>query len=855
MPVLNGDASHSTAEPSLYLTPSKRKHASTTTQGSESSDPTGDTDGITADSLILSLKDILDAALQYDSELKLLQYPLPMKSNLEPDNKRAKLSEPDARASIESKVNAGEYKSLQEFTDDVERAATLIVSEAEQPRGRPEHLKTLNTNELSNHVNLVKGQLNDLLLRSRRLQSLLVIPAPTQDQEDLSQSNPLSLPAQKDHAILTITTGNPPRTYFSSFQRTETGNILFLTGRNISDRHMLPPLDAIALPGDIRISKVIPHNATRLQNESGTTRTFGEVFQPPTHLPQLKRPQRSKPLTTDRVVGWLKPVDILAASSTTLSGQKLYNNKPLRPGLWLDYGRNGSHLKSAAGPAVASNDNEKSDALFRSAYSSFAPAHDSGGAVIHETTKHLAYWDKRGRDRFNQLFPDWNMDETEPVRQLFEKTALEPEPLNDADLRLAIESYDTDVNMEDLEKSQKANTENPTDKEIEHILEEISELLRTLHSYRHLRNLYPPPGQISKSDSSVLNQLSDTPSEEEKATYGILKQSLASMISLLPPFAVAKLDGDQLANLNINMSIKQDGLDYAGTMEEDEWTIRQKQASRVPQAVSRSPAPSAHSPRVSGYQTSQHPNIAPHQRYQSTRTRNSSTGYQSPQGSVARQQPPATQYQPAHPAHAFTQPSQSSQRYVQPQYTQPTPAPQYTRTGMLQQFQRPSQSSPNAYAGQRGLSPSQTPQQQQYPRPAPQTNYQPRPSATSPHRPANLVQAPQRQPYVNSPSVGTQPRYFQQQNQSSTQYPNFPSNQASPVPTQFSSSSAAMTYSRSATEQAALLERNRTPLLEAQRRISGLNQPSQMVSHQIPPHNSRGNTPNNPPRQQLTPKP
>ncbi|EEP82573.1 predicted protein [Uncinocarpus reesii 1704] len=763
MPVPNGDTSHTGAEPSSYLTPSKRKHDATA--GDESNlTPVGEATPVNSepaeDSVTSSLKDILEVISEYDSELKLLQYPLPSKSKSERENKRAKLSEPDAGSNIESKVTGGAYKSLEEFIDDIETVAALVSTDNPQATDRPEHLKSLNANELSVRASLFKKQLNNLLLRSRRLQPLLVNSEASQSQEESLQS---LVPPHEDRAILTVTFGNPPRTYFSSFQ--QTNGVSSVATPEVTDKERSTPVDESVLPGDIRISKVMPFNATQLQKERGTTRTFGEVFQPPSHLPQLTRPQKFKQQATDNVVRWLQPVDILAASSTTLSGQKLYNNKKLSPGHWLNYGRDSSRGKLSSinnsDDSGAAGSVKEDEAIFRSIYSSFAPGYDSGGAVLQNNVQNLVYWDRRGQNKFNQLFPDWHFDEAEPVRQLFEKTTLEPEPLNDIDLRLAVESFDPNTNIEDLEKIQNGDTETSGDGDVEHILQEISDLLKTLHSYRRLRNLYPTPGQLPNTSSKAFSQLSDTPSEEEKATYDTLKQSLSSMIALLPPYALAKLDGDQLADLNIKTAMNQGCVDYAGTMEEDEWTMRQKQAPRVTQSATRSPAPSTHLPRAPTYQTPQHQNIAPHQRYQpTTRARNASTSY-TPQSYGTRQPTQAIPYQPTHPAPAYAPTPPTSQRFVQPQYQQSPPAstPQYTRSGMLQQFQRPNQNGPNAYTGPRGLSPSQTQQQQQYPRQVPQSNYQPRANAPSAHRPPNYAQTPQRQPsHQNSVAGSSTPK-------------------------------------------------------------------------------------------------
>lgn len=875
-PVTNGDAG---TESSLYLTPSKRKHELTDAHEPERSDSslafaTVDTDP-PVESLNRSLKSILEVTLKYvfffgarlncisrsncplnlnryDSELNFVKYPIPAKSNPEPDNKRTKLAEPEETKTIESKVKREKYKSLHEFTADVEAVAASMTGEDVEPSRRPEYLRDFSSEELSTRVGLLKRKMNSLLLRSVGIQLQPQVKS-SQNQDDPSQSNLLSVPAGDGRPVLTVTVGNPPRIYFSSFQKTRTDTGSLHIPLNTSDEEQPPPLEQSTLPKEIKLSTVMQYNAMYFHRRKGKTRTIGEVFQSPSHLPQLARPKTQQPKSAN-VVEWLQPVDALAASSTTPSGQKLYNNKPLPFGRWQNYGRQKSQGQSM-------NDANTDEALFKSVYTSFAPAYDSSGGVVHKDIKNMAYWNRRGRNQLNRVFPGLNTDEIEPVRQLLGNTVLEPEPLDDASLRVAVESFDPAATMEGLEVKQKHEIEDLAETNADSILEEISSLLKTLHSYRNLRNLYPPPGKLAKGNRETFQKLSDAPSEEELVTYEALKQSLSSMIALLPPYAVSKLDGKQLAELNISTLMTLDEIDYAGTMEEDEWTLRQKQASRPPQGVVRSPAPVAHSPRTPAYQPPQQPNIAPHQRYQTTpRTRNASTTSQAPQAYNARPQPPAMQYpQPPHHPHTYIPtPPQPPQRYVQPPYQPPTPAGQYTRTGMLQQFQRQSQHSPGAYSNQRGPSPSQTPQPQQYPRPPHQPNFQPRPNAASSHRPTNFAQTPQRPLYMNSPAVGAQPRYFQQQAQTPHHFPNFPPNQASPVSTPYANNAAPMAFPRNSAEQAALIERTRTPLMDAQRRASGLAQPSPntpLAGHQVISQTDQGIIHNNPPRPQLTPKP
>ena len=121
------------------------------------------------------------------------------------------------------------------------------------------------------------------------------------------------------------------------------------------------------------------------------------------------------------------------------------------------------------------------------------------------------------------------------------------------------------------------------DKEVDEILEEISELLETLNSYQRIRNLSLNPLPRSGSTSSVADPAK--PSEAEVATYNTLKAQLTLMIAMLPPYAVAKLNSDQLAELNISTKIQVLTDNYKGVMEEDEAAARAKVAELRAQPV------------------------------------------------------------------------------------------------------------------------------------------------------------------------------------------------------------------------------------------------------------------------------
>ena len=712
--------------------------------------------------------------------------------------------------------------------DDVETAGESIIEQHRHSDSLPNgsHGQKASYVEFVDRTQQFKSQLNSLLLR-HPFKDLVFGKPESSDQEIKMEDNGSHNVPRGDKTVLSVWSNvGRGRQLFSSLQKPSSGK-----------EGVAASIDE-ALPDSVMTSKVIPYNPMSIETPKGRSRTLGEVFPPRSSLPMLEPPRKTdSSVRNSSVVDWLSPVDAVAITASELEDPKGYSSSNAPMVHWTNYGyelpnfpvRRETYQGSFQGGKQQSGHSQgrskTESGLFREAYSSFAPSFDSSRSVVPRRTKSQVWWRRSGAKHMERLVSSGSTD-VEVITAQIPEITLDHDGLEDAVNSFApepLEPAKTDEGSEDSE----------ADEDIKPVLQEISELLRVLDSFRQLRQLGPGTSSIQEVDRFSMAEARANPSALELETYETLKASLSAMIATLPPHLVAKLDGDQLAGLNVSKKILLDNVDYPGTMEEDEYSVHQKQAAKVPQMVN---------PRAPN--SSRTPPAVPYQRYPS-RAKPPPTNYQVPQPYGPRS--PAVHYPPnGLPQHSTPlQPAAHHPGYMQqPQYSQPgTPQP-YPTTGasILQQFQRSSHNGNSPHLVQRGISPAQHHPQQYQQRQVPQ-NYQhpqtyrtpvPVPRSASPQKPVAYVQSPQR-PYM-SPSPNPphqqqqqqqQQRFFQQPPQHAPQqapptgphsgsYTNFPSNQASPM-TQYSNAAAALAYSRSAAEQAALMERNRAQLADVPR--------------------------------------
>lgn len=741
-------------------------------------------------------------------------------------------------------MHSHEYQTLRQFVEDVETAEHSIL----QPDGQ----RTPPTGDVADRTKIFKRHLDNLIRRHPFKTAVLEDTSP-QNQASELETNGLGGIAREDKSVLTVF-GNAPRgrQLFSSLPRSD-------RQEHGSDTD-ISTINEAGLPSGVATSSVIPFNTSNFEEPKNRTRTLGEVFAPRASLPSLQPPgKRDLPANDSSVVTWLSPVDSAAVAASSPGDKRYFSSSTVAMDPWINYGyqlpSRRSRRKQRTGSGV---DNEKGNAsqysqkeevaLLPGTYSSFAPSFDSGGSVVSSRGKGQLWWRKSGAKHFRTLLSG---REGEPDAT----TEVPLVTLDEDTLKDTVETFEPEVVEPEISNKEGIDT-NEKEKEMDAILQDISELLQTLDSYRQLRSLQPATSQAHGSERPTDADSGTTPSDAEFEIYKTLKSGLSATIATLPPYALSKLDGEQLAELNISKKILLDGVDYPGTMEEDDYTLHQRQMAKVPQATAPARSSTANVGRT--------PPVAPYQRYPPRTRHSSSSGVQAQQQTYANRTPSAP-YQPHSSPQQPTSLQPSSQRPSypqQPQYPQQSPTPQYTRASMLQQFQRPTQNGNSPNVAQRTLSSVQPQPSPPYPRSS-QPNYQQRaPDSTyrSPvpgartASPQKSGAAPQRQ-YMSPATNHSQPRYFQQQQQPHQQqqgpqpgpYPHFPSNQASTATPPYSNTSSGMAYSRNAAEQAALMEHNKAQPTASQGGSPNIPRPSNSPHSNGQPYPTRAASQENSP--------
>ena len=423
-------------------------------------------------------------------------------------------------------------------------------------------------------------------------------------------------------------------------------------------------------------------------------RTFGEVFRPSRSLKSLEPPRLSRNAVRGSNLDWISNEESAMVESSVPTFKSDNRYIPLPTGHWLQYtsidpsaaltpeskrrqrNRGLSFNENRPEPVEDSGESEnmKTRALFQSAYSSFAPSYDNSAAALTEGTRSQAWWSKIGRKRYEASLA-------------FQYPDLEADGLNDP--------VDQDVDMDDDFEAMVTNFEDevpanpiptkltPEMKDTDDTLQDISDLLQTLSSYQRIRNL-------SKDTADAVK-----PKPGEVDTYEILKSSLSILVSSLPPFAVAKLDGDQLAALNINSTILVENSDHTGTMEHDVYSLERQKAmlaaTHVNPALSAIQRPAVSTPTTArtGSYSAQMPvqhqrnNVAPVNRTppnaQAQRVSSFASANNTPQNYSAARQTPMNMQRPGFPS--------------QLHYPNQT----YSQGANASQFQRPASGTPNGY--------------------------------------------------------------------------------------------------------------------------------------------------------------
>ncbi|CAD6455966.1 85c7898d-6331-4c8d-aadb-0b9b19cd73bd [Sclerotinia trifoliorum] len=679
------------------------------------------------------VQDLIDVLRSHDPSPSILTRPLPEPTpSIEPQAKRQKSDGPTDSPTILSRASANKYLTIDEVLKDIDTAASDIIERLQLSNGanRNQYIPVpAGQSELSAKILAFKKKAHELV---RREKANIGLQAKANSNPVINSSSylvnrnfgsnanaPVTATSEDSKVVLTLYGNAPqPKQLFSSLQIP-----IHIDGESISQ-----PLREAGLPNGITTTKIVPMQPTSLVDDKKRSQTLGELFPTPPNIHPLKPPKLSKSSLPTSIEGWHQPLVADPRSN-------IYSKQPVTTGQWLDYSNTSSlsperkRIRGAtsnedAEAELDSNevDAAKLDALFRSAYSGFAPTKDDSKAITPENVLNKIWWQRVGEKRWGDIvgkaeglsdgYP------SEPSTDSLAFTDAEMEELEQA----VKESPDAsiDPNLMSAELKVEKTTE---EKDVEEILQEISELLETLNSYqrnRHMSNATGRPVGVFEASETTFIGTPAKPGDSEVSTYEILKSQLALMVAMLPPYAVAKLNSDQLAELSISTKIEVPLTDQKGVMEEDEMAARAKvaamsAASNTRPTTSSSLHRSSSSAALYGnqYSSSRPAPASTGQHYATAQTpiRPPPSNLQRPPAtapvptSYTQRAPSAPSYRPAaYPGaaypHQFRTPGAAAPQYAQTngqqqQYQHNTPAASYTRPP-TQPYQNIPQSTPQA---------------------------------------------------------------------------------------------------------------------------------------------------------------
>ncbi|KAI4738486.1 hypothetical protein E4T50_11039 [Aureobasidium sp. EXF-12298] len=552
--------------------------------------------------------------------------------------KRTKLDNDAEHSTIASRLQNNLYSDLDDFEVDLDLALDTLIEplKAKDPLKNAQRLANqdlASIQVLSNFRTLVKDCLN----REKPKDEKLSIK---KEEED-------ALTTKSTKTVLSLYGNAPqPRQLFSSLPKPNAS----LQGPGLS-------VEELGLPTMLSATKVVPLSPSDAVSVRKANPTFADVFPSPATLPPLNPP---------------KPTRHTSSKSTTISWsfgelpkasrKGGYTLQPLTVGTWVGYGAN--ELKESASaikrrrresllnglePPKPTEEATPADiiaqetALFRSAYSGFAPTQDNSKALVAKETKDMVWWHRMGQRRFDDHFvldpalqeSPFPSDREDSTKQASAEDAHNVLGADDLEaIHQAIEDFDEDSFKPN--KLEVVSTINEEEREVDQMLEEISNLLQALSSHQRIRNSYIPTGSRNPaSPSPLLSAMVGTataPSAEENETYRALRSQLAQLISKLPPYAVAKLEGEKFADLAVKKNIVIQGKEYRGTLEEDQLT-RLIRSSAMQAAAAQKPDPTSQygrTPSVSSRSAHTSANYYNNSRTPATNYRGAAQNYNAP---------------------------------------------------------------------------------------------------------------------------------------------------------------------------------------------------------------------------------
>ncbi|KAH6686865.1 hypothetical protein F5X68DRAFT_261860 [Plectosphaerella plurivora] len=704
------------------------------------------------------VRDYVTVITSYDTTPSILKRPLPeVESGDEPDAKRHKSANGTGPSTIADKAARDQYQLLDDLAAD-------IVAAVDDRLGELRSKKNTDTQQQRDKSIAETKTFRDKALELFRRETSYPRRAADLQQKMVSQ------PA----VIGDAASGN---TVLSVYSNVGGGKQLFSSLLEPTDDGAVKPLPEAGLPPGVSLTQVLP---TR---HSDRTYTIGEVFGPPRVLPPLQHQSRTQ--SKGNVLKFIHPE--LAEKSKFRTNT--YFSQKISVGHYLDYSkaapvspnrtnRHRARAESLAGrkPTAAELEVAELDTLFRSVFSSFAPTKDDSGAMVPANTAAKIYWQQTGYRAFDQMI-DRDAIVDEPA---VEPQVVELEELDEKLISHAIDNFDSSM-VDPALSGILGEPKTAEEKEADDLLDEVNDLIETLASHQRIRNISLATQQNRYAGEPTGGDLLNTPimppSEEEVATYEALKAQLSLMVKMMPPFAVAKLNGEQLDELLVSTKIEVLTANSKGVLEDEaavQARLRQQQNAAAasaarPPVSHRTPSSASYGNQYGANQYGtpsrqpmaqqnfyRPPGQTPQQQHNTMARPAATHGMQHQQ----HRPPPPQQYRPAsngYPTHLAAQMAKTQTPFGHqqvPQYNQQRPPQQYPYAGTPQHASPVARFQPTYAQGFQ---------------PPPQHHQQPQPGTPS-HGNYNNGAAPL-QPRTISPQVPYSPSPPMQQQQHGPHHP------------------------------------------------------------------------------------
>ncbi|KAK5942589.1 hypothetical protein PMZ80_005154 [Knufia obscura] len=496
---------HRSVTPSSYL--GKRKRSASPEEPTINGSANAHRSDSNIDNIVREVK-------KYAIATSILEHPLPKPTSAAPSVKKQRNDV--AANTVEGRLALDLYPHTDDLLADLSQVVVEKKKELPQTNG---HHQNSEASDLQS--------IQDLLEQYGRTNSAK------------NASHPTSL-AGEVMTVRSVVEGGAPKQLFTGLR--------IHPGQGIKTEE----IDVRKLPSGFDIVEAMPADISR-KSTTKDFRTFGHVFKQLRNSRQLEPPRSSRG-TQSTDLRFEKPFKTAANIN-----KDDYRLAALTAGSWLEYAT--SPVEHGKQPLQRPKSSKQDpQALFKAAFSSFAPSEDNANAVVPRSDRSRQWFKKHGTQAMQKIM----LSGDEPGSAA---TSIYPE-IND-DYQQLIDDFEPET-IADANVQQS----DPPDSEKE-VLDDISELLQTLSSYQQIRDL----------ERNRIYNTTSKPTGPEADTFEILRQQLSILVASLPPSAVARLDGDHLRALNIRTSILVQTPEVAGVGQPDEGTLQRQREAQAQQAA------------------------------------------------------------------------------------------------------------------------------------------------------------------------------------------------------------------------------------------------------------------------------